>query len=214
MKDRYRFIGPLYDLAAMIFSAGQIGKCKTALHDHISPGDKVLFAGVGQGADAIAAAERGARVTVVDLSQAMMNIFSQRISKRRFLYPIRQLRMDIFKLEEYDKFDFVFANFFLNVFTRVVVLPLLEHLVGLTKENGYVIISDFAPPSGKPVARIIQNVYWYIADVFLSIFADNALHPIYDYRGMLEGLGLSIEEVKYCRLLFDNRFYAILAKKH
>lgn len=214
VSDRYRFIGPLYDFIAAVFSAGQIGKCKTAMHDHIRPGYKVLFVGVGQGTDAIAAAERGAQVSVVDISQTMLNIFSQRISGRRFLYPIRQINTDIFKFEEYDSFDMVYANFFLNVFSRVVVLPLLDHLTRLVRGNGYIIVSDFALPSGGRVARTIQNVYWYIADIFLSILANNDLHPIYDYQDMLKGLGLAIEEVKYCRSLFDDRYYSILAKRH
>lgn len=214
MRDRYRFIGPLYDLATMIYSAGQIGKCRVAMHDHIKPDDKVLFAGVGQGTDAIAAAERGAQVVVVDISQTMLNLLSQRISGRQFLYPIRQVHTDIFKFEEYNIFDMVFVNFFLNVFSRVVVLPLLEHLARLAKTNGYIVISDFAPSSGRPISRIIQNVYWYIADIVLSVFANNALHPLYDYQEMLKGVGLTVEEVKYCRVLFDNRYYSILAKRH
>lgn len=213
VNDRYRFIGPLYDLAATVYSGGQIDKCKTAMHDHIKPDDKVLFAGVGQGTDAIAAAERGAWVTVVDISQTMLNGFSNRISERNFLHPVRQIHSDIFKFEEYDNFDVVFANFFLNVFSRVVVLSLLEHLTRLAKKNGYVVIGDFATPSGGSVARAIQSMYWYIADIFLNIFAKNALHPIYDYQEMLKGLGLTIDEVKYCRILFDNRYYSILAKR-
>ena len=56
MNDKYKIIGPLYDFLAMIFSAGQIDKCKTAMHEYIKQDDKVLFAGVGQGIDAIKAA--------------------------------------------------------------------------------------------------------------------------------------------------------------
>ena len=214
MKDRYRIIGPLFDLATMIYSAGQIGRCRVAMHNHIKPDDKVLFAGVGQGADAVAAAERGAQVVVVDISKTMLNILSQRMSGRQYLYPIRQVHTDIFKFEEYNSFDIVFVNFFLNTFSRVVVLPLLEHLTRLAKTNGYVVISDFAPSSGRPIARVIQNTYWYIADTILSILANNALHPLYDYEEMLKGVGFTVEEVKYCPLLFDNRYYSILAKRH
>ena len=71
MNDKYKIIGPLYDFLAMIFSFGKIDKCKVAMHEHIKPDDKVLFAGVGQGIDAIEAAQRGAEVTVVDLSESI-----------------------------------------------------------------------------------------------------------------------------------------------
>lgn len=213
MSDKYKIIGSFYDFLAMAYSAGRIDKCKTAMHDHIKPDDKVLFAGVGQGKDAIAAAERGAQVTVVDISQTMLNLFAERISGRYFLHPIKKIGSDIFKFEEYGQFDFVYANFFLNVFSRVMVLPLLEHLTKLAKNDGHVVIGDFALPSGGPVARAIQSIYWYIADIFFSILAKNALHPVYDYQEMLKGLGFTIEEVRYCRFLFANRYYSILAKK-
>jgi hypothetical protein len=136
------------------------------------------------------------------------------MSGRHFLHPIRKIHMDIFKFEEYESFDMVYVNFFLNAFSRVVVLPLLDHFARMIKENGFIVISDFASLSGRLAARLVQDIYWYIADIFLSIAANNVLHPIYDYHENFESLGFTIEEVKYCRLLCDNRYYSILRKRH
>lgn len=213
MNDKYRIIGPLYDIVARIYSAGRIDKCKTAMHDHIRPDDYVLFAGVGQGTDAVAAAERGARVTVVDLSDSMLDIFAGRISGRHFLHPVETVHTDILKYEEYGKFDMVYANFFLNVFTRPMVLAVIEHLAKLAKPGGYVVIGDFALPSGGAVARAFQSLYWYIADIFFVFAARNAFHPVYDYQTMLKGHGFQIEKVRCFRFLFDDRFCSILARK-
>lgn len=213
MRDKYSIIGPLYDVVATIYSAGRIDRCKLAMHDRIKPDDRVLFAGVGQGIDAITASERGARVTVIDLSRSMLDIFSRRISGRHFLHPIEVLHTDILKYDEYGKFDMVFANFFLNVFTRPMVMAVIEHLVKLARTEGYVVVGDFALPSGSPVARTVQSLYWYIADIFFVLTARNAFHPVYDYRTMLKGLGLKLERIRYFRLLFDDRYYSILARK-
>jgi demethylmenaquinone methyltransferase/2-methoxy-6-polyprenyl-1,4-benzoquinol methylase len=213
MGDRYRIIGPLYDFLARIFSLGQIDRCKCGMHDSIRADDSVLFAGVGQGIDAIEAANLGARVTVVDLSETMLGVFRKKIIGRYFIHPIRIVHADIFTFEEHESFDRVYANFFLNVFPPEVVSRLEAHLVGLVRPGGHMVVGDFALPSGNAAARAIQSVYWYIADVLFYVMAKNALHPVYDYAAHLRGLGLEIEDVRYFRCLFDNRYCSILARK-
>lgn len=213
MNDRYRIIGPLYDFLATIFSFGQIDRCKCGMHERIRPDMEVLFAGVGQGTDAVEAASLGARVTVVDISRTMLSVFEERIEGRYFIHPIRIVHSDIFKFEEYEQYDMVFANFFLNVFPEDVVLRLEEHLSRLARPGGHVVVGDFSLPAGGGIARIVQNVYWYIADVLFFVMARNALHPVYDYQAHLRKIGLEIEDVRYFRFLFDNRYYSILARK-
>ena len=213
MSDKYRMIGPLYDILATIFSFGQIDRCKCGMHDRIRPDMEVLFAGVGQGIDAIEAASLGAQVTVVDLSETMLTVFRTRVQGRYFIHPIRIVHADIFTFEEFDRYDMVFANFFLNVFPREMVLKLEEHLARLVRPGGHFVVGDFALPTGGVLARLVQNVYWYIADVLFYIMARNALHPVYDYSEDLKRLGLEIEDVRHFRFLFDERYSSILARR-
>lgn len=213
MGDRYRFVGPLYDLLAAVFSLGAIDRCKCAMHDKIQPGMSVLFAGVGQGKDAIAAAQRGARVSVVDISRTMLSIFQKKIAHTAFDHPIRVVHADIFTFDEAESFDMVFANFFLNVFPEDVVLRLERHLASLVKPGGAMVVGDFCLPQGGLLSRFFQNLYWRIADVFFFVAARNALHPIYDYQKHLGDCGLKVELVRYFRVLFDDRYYSILARK-
>ncbi len=213
MNDKYKIIGPLYDLLAMIFSAGQIDKCKMAMHEYIKQDDKVLFAGVGQGIDAIKAAELGALVTVVDLSESMLNIFRKKIQGRNLIHDIRVIHSDILKVEEYNQFDMVYANFFLNVFTREMVIKVIDHLIKLARPEGHVVVGDFSLPTGGAVSRLFQNIYWYIADILFYIMAKNAFHPVYNYSHQLEQLGMKIKDIRYFRFLFDDRYYSILAQK-
>lgn len=66
MRDKYKYIGPVYDFLSNLYSGKNIHRCKTAMLDveTVKPGDRILFAGVGHGRDAIRAAELGAEVTV------------------------------------------------------------------------------------------------------------------------------------------------------
>ena len=78
MRDKYKYIGPVYDFLSNLYSGKNIHRCKTAMLDveTVKPGDRILFAGVGHGRDAIRAAELGAEVTVVDLSETMLRKFA------------------------------------------------------------------------------------------------------------------------------------------
>ncbi|MDT8273835.1 MAG: methyltransferase domain-containing protein [Desulfomonilia bacterium] len=213
MNDRYRIIGPLYDVLATVFSLGQIDRCKIAMHDGIRPGDKILFAGVGQGRDAIEAASRAAEVTVVDLSESMLNIFNRKIRGRSFSHPIRQAHSDILAFEEYDQYDMVFGNFFLNVFPLELEFEILGHLVKLAKPGGSVVVGDFSLPKGGTISRLFQNIYWYIADTLFFLMAQNAFHPVYDYAAQMRQLGLEITEVRTFRVFGDERYYSIRGRK-
>ncbi len=213
MKDKYSIIGPLYDFLATIYSFNQIDKCKTAMHDRIKTDDKVLFAGVGHGIDAIAAAERGARVTVVDLSETMLASFNKGLRGKEFRHPIRQIHDNILNIDEAGKYDLVFGNFFLNVFSEEMLIKILSQLITLAKRKGYVVIGDFSPPVGNPVARLFQIIYWRIANLIFWVFADCALHPFYDYQKYMKKLGCKIKTVKYFRFLFDDRYCTILGQK-
>lgn len=213
MKDKYLIIGPLYDLLSTIYSFNQINKCKTAMLGRIKPDSKVLFAGVGHGIDAIAAAELGAKVTVVDLSATMLKRFNKGIGKKEFKHPIRQLHKNILEVDELSTYDFVFAHFFLNVFSEEMMKQILSHLTKLAKKGKFVVVGDFSLPRGNPVSKFFQILYWRIADLIFWVVANNALHPVYDYQKQMQELGLEIKTVKYFRMLFDERYYSILGQK-
>jgi len=214
MKDKYLIIGPLYDFLSLIYSFNQINKCKTAMHEKIKPDSKILFAGVGHGIDAIAAAELGAEVTVVDLSATMLKKLNKGIAKKKeFKHPIRQLHKNILHVDEFSTYDMVFANFFLNLFSEKRLIQVLSHLTKLAKKGGFVVIGDWTPPEGNMIAKFFQILYWRIADIIFWVMANNELHPFYDYQKYMQDLGIEIKKVKYFRVLFDERYCSILGQK-
>jgi ubiquinone/menaquinone biosynthesis C-methylase UbiE len=214
MKDKYLIIGPLYDFLCIIYSFNQIDKCKTAMHDKIKPDSKILFAGVGHGRDAIAAAELGAEVTVVDLSETMLKKLNKGIAKKKeFKHPIRQLHKNILDVDEFSKYDMVFANFFLNLFSKERLEQILNHLIKHTKKGGFVVIGDWVFPRGNMIAKFFQILYWRICDVIFWVIANGELHPFYDYQKIMPELGLEIKAVKNFRVLFDDRYCSILGQK-
>lgn len=213
MQDKYKLVGPIYDWLSAVYSGKSIHRCKIAMLDRLKPGDKVLFAGVGHGMDAVYAARLGADVTVVDLSETMLNKFKANLDKEGIRVTIRQLHSDIMLIDEYEQYDMVVANFFLNVFHEDMMVRVLEHLIRLGKPGADVVVGDFAFPTGNIFTRLAKTAYWYGAVVFFWLFAGNALHRIYNYPESMKRLGLQVREQKHYRLMLLNCYWSVLGKK-
>ncbi len=215
-KDKYRLIGPVYDFLSALYSGKSIHQCKVGMlnSDQVRPGDKILFAGVGHGKDAIHAAELGAEVTVVDLSATMLRKFEEGLQEQNKSHlSIRQVHADIFTFAELEEFDMVVANFFLNVFNEDTMARVLEHLIALTKKGGKVVVGDFAYPTGNVISRTFKKAYWYLAVSLFWLFANNAMHSIYNYPEHMKRQGLVIRDRKYFKLLNVNCYWSILGYK-
>ena len=215
MKDKYRYLGPVYDLLGTLYSGKSIQHCKNAMLDEqvIGPGSRVLFAGVGHGRDAIHAARLGADVTVVDLSETMLRKFEEVRQAEAPDLDIRKIHSDILKVEEAEQYDMVIANFFLNVFDEQSMEKVLQHLITMTKPGGKVVVGDFAPPSGNILARSFKAIYWYAALSLFCLLANNAFHSIYNYPVHMRRLGLKVVNERHYKLLNMNCFWSILGEK-
>jgi demethylphylloquinol methyltransferase len=213
MKDHYKWMGHIYDFLGDFYSGRQITYCKEAMIDRIREGEEVLFAGVGHGKEAIKAAEQGARVTVVDLSETMLLKFNKGLNSDRIQYPVRQIHDNIFNLPADKQYDYVFANFFLNVFKREPMDRVVKHLAALTRPGGHVVVGDFAYPNGNFFSRFFQRIYWYIGVTPFFLITNNAFHNIYNYPEYLEKHGLIIVSIRYFKLFNLKSYWSILAQK-
>lgn len=215
MRDKYRIIGPLYDLLGRIYSGKNIENCKAAMlnPEHLRPGMKVLFAGVGHGRDAIRAAQLGADVTVVDLSETMLRKFQETQAKEAPEVSIRRIHSDILKVDETGEYDMVVANFFLNVFDRQMMQQVLDHLVTLGKPGAAIVIGDFSYPTGNLFARAFKRIYWYIPVFAFWLLARNPLHNIYNYPEYMERSGLDVISRRHFKMLNMDCYWSILGRK-
>src|SRR5690606_20101469 len=164
---------------------------------------------------AIHAAELGAQVTVVDLSETMLRKFQEQLDRenKQFRYPIRKLHLDIFKVDEVEQYDMVVANFFLNVFSENMMKDVLRHLTSLAKPGGRIVVGDFTDTTGNILSRLVKKAYWYVAVSLFWAMAKNAFHQIYNYPEYMEELGLTIQDRQYFKLLNMECYWSVLGRK-
>lgn len=210
MCDSYKPVSKYYDTISSIYSLGQIPKCRNAFIREILEAPKgrnptrleVCFAGAGHAVEAISLAEEGALVTVVDTSASMLEVFQRKLShgsddtKAR----VKIIHGDIRNVS--NRYDWVVANFFLNVFPESEMVKMVDTLLEKCRSHGSLVVGDFYyNTEGNGFKRTLQKMNWALALSVFRILVKNANHPIYDYRVYLSKRGWNSDEVKQFGLL-------------
>jgi demethylphylloquinol methyltransferase len=191
-RTRYGRVAAFYDFSGSLYSLGRIAACKRRQIDLLSEGERVLYAGCGGGEDVAMAAEKGLRVDVVELSAGMLEQTRSRLLSRGLLERVHLMEGDVAQYQASQPYDAVVANFFLNVFSEAEMPPVFHHLASMVRPGGALLVADFAPPSGAVLAQVAQKAYWYYANLLFWAVAGNPVHPLYDYRSLVEKAGLQL----------------------
>lgn len=209
----YGSIAFVYDWLAAIYSRGQIAASKRTQLDAIECGDRVFYAGVGQGEDALSAARFGARVTAVDLAPEMVERLSRRLTHEGLVAEL--ICGDVAKHKPAELYDVVVANYFLNLFDVEHAREMIRHLGEFVKPGGTLLLTDFALPEGGRVAHAITEWYYRPVNWIAWLFGFCALHPILDYASLVEPMGFRIRSERRLPVLLGTNpaYVAIIADR-
>jgi ubiquinone/menaquinone biosynthesis C-methylase UbiE len=188
---RYDAFAWCYEEIAALYSLGRIQRAKASQVTEFSPGDRVLYAGVGCGEDAVLAARRGVAVTAVDCAEPMLRRLRRRLNREGLCAELVQADVRAHAVDA-PGYDAVTANFMLNIFARESMRELLGHLARLVRPGGKLLIADFAFPSGRSLERWLARAYYRPVNVAAWALRLCALHPLYDYASELNTLGFSV----------------------
>jgi demethylmenaquinone methyltransferase/2-methoxy-6-polyprenyl-1,4-benzoquinol methylase len=155
---------------------------------------RVLYVGAGTGDECVAAARKGAQVTIVDRSREMLRRCDARL--RAAGQSAKLVQADARHLGGAERFDAVVTPFFLNVFGKDEVAGLLLGLCKSATKGGLLLCVDFRGPSDRPFFAALQRAYYLPPLAFFFCAARNAWHEIYDYEAIARASGapLTLEE--------------------
>jgi len=211
MQDLYKPLAKHYDLFSGWYSLDLISKCRNAYRDEIiemhkvNSDLKVCFMGVGHGTEAIKLAELGVMITVVDASISMLEAFrcNLKLVPNEVQERVEVIHDDVrhFSSQFSGEYDWVIANFFLNVFDQHEMPLIMKDLSNLCKKRGSLVISDFCLDRDSKgivggMIRSVQRVYWYTALIIFKFWVKNAFHPIYDYVDLLKEYDWEVSDIK------------------
>lgn len=225
ISSSYDRVAPFYDRLRWCYGLGQMEACSEASAALAAPGTRVLLAGCGTAREAQALVKRGAYVSLLDRSAAMLQRARTRLavppeanSESAFSVSdparLRFVHADIEDLDLSTQFDGIVANFFLNVFDDQRMPRVLEKLVQLVVPGGWLAIGDFAPLRGGRVRRGLQWTHHALPMAAFGWLTGNPLHRVHDYRAALSGLEATVERAQRFRAFgWGPRWYELLVAR-
>lgn len=187
-----------YEASANIYSTGQIKAAKCSQLKHLEAGQSILYLGVGAGEDALRAARKGLAVTCIDISQRMLDRLEEKLNRENL--SARLICIDAYQHQQWDHYDAIATNFFLNCFKRDGMRSMMAHAIAMLKPGGRFLVADVSPPVGSFPARCFNVAYSKWAMTMFWLMNLVPWHENYDYATELTAQGLSVESVEDFRL--------------
>jgi ubiquinone/menaquinone biosynthesis C-methylase UbiE len=151
-----------YDRGIQLLTLGRLQPLKKRIAvEYIQPDTRVLEIGCGTGTLSLLMAERGARVTAIDASQAMLAKAKDKAAAAGLTDAIQFYHLDVTELSDHfepDSFDMIVSTLAFSEFPPEVQRYALQEVTQLLKLNGRLLIADEIVP-GNIGARFI---FWAI----------------------------------------------------
>jgi len=187
----YKCWSPIYD---RFFNSGMFLKARKEIFKDITleKGSKILFVGVGTGADISYFLNKGYDITAIDFSADMLKVAKDKFHDSSILF----LEMDAQKMEFVDKsFDFIVASLILSVVPEPE--ETFSEIVRVLKENGRFLIFDKFVPKNKeikmkqkflrPIVKLLgTDIGLDFYDVYKVV--ENQCHLLQEENVMLNGM--------------------------
>lgn len=193
----YDRMAPIYERLTDAYSLGCVPRAKREQLAAIEPGMAVLYLGMGPGGAALAAADKGARVTGVDIAQRMVDIANARFDAAGLSADL--IAADLFDFQPARGFDVVVANFLLDCFDDDRRPDAVQRIHDLVRPGGRVLVADTGRPRGSAPERVAWRAYHGIAYATTYLQGITPWLPIMDLDRDLERAGLRIDEHRHLR---------------
>jgi len=159
-----------YDKGIKSLTLGKLPKIKQFIVEtYLKEGEKLLDIGMGTGTLAILAAQKGVRVTGIDISEKMLEVAKNKIINEELSEQIEVIRMPVIDMDEKfeDKsFDKVVATLFFSELYQKEREFCLTQINRVLKNNGEFIILDEVKP--KKIWKKIAYFFIRIPLAFIN----------------------------------------------
>jgi ubiquinone/menaquinone biosynthesis C-methylase UbiE len=188
-----------YDAGMQTLTLGRLTMIKQYIAENlIQSGDRLLDIGVGTGTFAIAAANKGARVTGIDSSEKMLAVAQSNLAAEGLTEGVILIRIPIVELDKQ------FPDHSFNKITAMLVLSELYHqeqefcldqIRRLLEDEGEFILVDEVRPRS-----LWKRFAFYIIRIPLAIVtyfkAQLTTHPLFHMTDLVKEHGFEIIEEK------------------
>ncbi len=192
IADRIESATRYYDLWMNLITWGQDKRVREAVLGCIEDGDRILDVGCGTGTLAVKAAQKGARVTGLDLSPTMLRLAEEKASAAGVEVNFRRGHAQSPPLDD-EPFDAITATFALSEMSPDEAEMVVADLATRLEVGGKMIVADEARPTSL-LLRLSSGLQRAMV-AFLSFIAiEERPTRLHDLKRMLEAVGLTVTE--------------------
>ena len=191
----YNHIAKLYDFISYLWTFGRIKKIWKTTVDLIPPGSRVLELGCGTGILAKRIRGKVSSYLGIDASEKMIELAQKNVQGKNIEFK----KTDVFKFDEYRKYDVILASMFFAALRKEQVEQLLEDISKRFK--GQIVFCEEHRPK-KNIRGRLWNFSRHFTRLMFHLMAGDPLEPIHELEPIFEKNGFKSKEEHF----FFNQF--------
>jgi ubiquinone/menaquinone biosynthesis C-methylase UbiE len=192
IADRIESATKYYDRWMKLITWGQDKGVREAVLGYLSAGDRVLDVGCGTGTLAVKAAQKGARVTGLDFSPAMLRLAEEKARAAGVEVNFRRGHAQSPPLDD-EPFDAITATFALSEMSPDEAEMVVADMAARLKVGGRMIVADEARPTNF-LLRLSSGLQQAVVALLTFIAIEERPTRLHDLKGMLEAVGMTLTE--------------------
>jgi ubiquinone/menaquinone biosynthesis C-methylase UbiE len=191
IADRIESATKYYDRWMNLITWGQDKQVRETVLGYINAGDRVLDVGCGTGTLAVNAVQKGAQVTGLDLSLAMLRLAEEKARAAGVEVNFRRGCIQSPPLDDDGPFDTITATFALSEMSLDEAEMVIADMAARLSVGGRMIVADEARPSNFLLC--LSSGLQRAVVAFLTFIAiEERPTRLHDLRGMLEAVGMTV----------------------
>ena len=197
-QTKYGNLKGVYDLLDVFHYGNVCLRSRNALLKSIPEvPDNPLIIGCGTGDFTVEFIKRlnPSRITVNDISRKMIDETVARIKKSAWQGKLTILHCDATEISTREQYDFISANYILNMFRPESRIKFVKETILLLSKNGHYYVADFTRPK-NPFVLFWALCSWYLICLAFKVLTATPIVPLGDLREELISSGLSIIKEK------------------
>jgi ubiquinone/menaquinone biosynthesis C-methylase UbiE len=192
IADRIESATRYYDRWMNLITWGQDKWVREAVLGCIEAGDRILDVGCGTGTLAVKAAQKGARVTGLDLSPAMLHLAEEKALSAGVEVNFKRGHAQNPLLDD-EPFDVITATFALSEMSSDEAEMVVADMAARLKVGGRMIVADEARPTNF-LLRLSSGLQRAVVAFLTFIAIEERPTRLHDLRGVLEAVGMTVTE--------------------
>jgi ubiquinone/menaquinone biosynthesis C-methylase UbiE len=192
IADRIKSATKYYDRWMNLITWGQDKRVREAVLGCIEASDRVLDVGCGTGSLAVKAAQKGARVTGLDLSPVMLCLAEEKARTAGVEVNFRQGHAQSPPLDD-EPFDAITATFTLSEMSPDEAEMVVADMAARLKVGGRMIVADEARPTNF-LLRFSSGLQRAVVGFLTFIAIEERPTRLHDLRRILEAVGMTVTE--------------------